>query len=747
MSTLHTMKDFVWPSLADEDYHGLAQKRAMVVFCFIGAFVGTALGMEKLIVQFPEKFWVNLIPTIGSILYLSGPIWVLMGGEHKRISFLILCLAFCIISFNAYNNGSLLSEDVVFFIPWTLYFVLVIGWKAGIMAMLLVAGTLVGFFNYADHLPGPIFDINPENMTALIFKVVLINVVMVGIGAAIFNSQTERMAIGLKQALLTKDNSQKAAEAADRAKSEFLANMSHEIRTPMNGVMGMAELLAKTELDKKQQTFADIILQSGGALLTIINDILDFSKIDAGQMELDPAPFKLAEAIEDVATLVSTRVVEKDLEMIVRIAPTLPEYFVGDVGRIRQIVTNLVGNAVKFTEKGHILVDVDGHVNCESIAELSFRIEDTGVGIPKEKLSDVFEKFSQVDNSATRKHEGTGLGLAITSALVELMDGEIDVQSTEGRGSVFSFKISLPVEAGEPRKVPPIDISGKRVLIVDDNPINRSILIEQLESWQFDCAAVNGGAEALKFLRIAEQQSLSVDLIILDYHMPEMNGGDLTRAIRSGDVMRDIPIVMLASVDQTEDGRVFSSLGVQAYLVKPARSSLLLETIVDVLGKENPYLPGKSNNAAISDVASAEKIKPNRFGACTGIDVLIAEDNEVNKILFQQVLEQTPYSFKIVENGREALQLYERFDPKLICMDVSMPIMSGLEATSKIRSLERGTGKRIPIIGVTAHAINGDRERCLEAGMDDYMPKPISTDMLQEKIRTWIEDAQVQSVH
>ncbi|MEM8652471.1 MAG: response regulator [Pseudomonadota bacterium] len=745
MSTLHTMKEFVWPSLADEDYHGLAQKRAMVVFCFIGAFVGTALGMEKLIVQFPEKFWVNLIPTVGSILYLSGPIWVLMGGEHKRISLLILCLAFCIISFNAYNNGSLLSEDVVFFIPWTLYFVLVIGWKAGILAMLLTVSTLVGFFSFADHLPAPVFDINPENVTALIFKVVLINVIMVGIGAAIFNSQTERMALGLKQALRTKDSSQKAAEAADRAKSEFLANMSHEIRTPMNGVMGMAELLAKTELDKKQQTFADIILKSGGALLTIINDILDFSKIDAGQMELDPAPFKLAEAIEDVATLVSTRVVEKDLEMIVRIAPTLPEYFVGDVGRIRQIVTNLVGNAVKFTEKGHILVDVDGHVSCENIAELSFRIEDTGVGIPKEKLLDVFEKFSQVDNSATRKHEGTGLGLAITSALVELMNGEIDVQSTEGQGSVFSFKISLPVEPGEPRKVPPIDISGKRVLIVDDNPINRSILLEQLESWQFDCAAVNGGAEALKFLRIAEQQNLNVDLIILDYHMPEMNGGDFTLAIRSGDVMKEIPIVMLASVDQTEDGKVFSSLGVQAYLVKPARSSLLLETIVEVLGKENPYLSGKVESVATSRATSTNKVNPNRFGACTGIDVLIAEDNEVNKILFQQVLEQTPYSFKIVENGREALQLYERLNPKLICMDVSMPVMSGLEATSKIRSLERGTGNRIPIIGVTAHAINGDRERCIEAGMDDYMPKPISTDMLQEKIRNWIEnkDAQI----
>jgi signal transduction histidine kinase len=287
------------------------------------------------------------------------------------------------------------------------------------------------------------------------------------------------------------------AESADRAKSEFLANMSHEIRTPMNGVLGMAELLIRTDLDTRQRTFADVILKSGNALLTIINDILDFSKIDAGQLSLDPAPFRLGEAIEDVATLVSTRVAEKDLELIVRVDPELPACVVGDVGRIRQIVTNLVGNGVKFTEKGHVLVDVSGHIQ-DGTAHITIRVEDSGIGIPDKMLEKVFEKFSQVDSSSTRRHEGTGLGLAIASRLVYLMGGEMGVQSEFGRGSTFWFTIPLTVyEDVEPAKPVPFDVSGARVLVIDDNRINRDILLEQLRSWNFDCAAAENGEVGL----------------------------------------------------------------------------------------------------------------------------------------------------------------------------------------------------------------------------------------------------------
>lgn len=383
----------------------------------------------------------------------------------------------------------------------------------------------------------------------------------------------------------------KVAQYADRAKSEFLANMSHEIRTPMNGVMGMAELLGKTELNAKQSMFTDVIIKSGAALLTIINDILDFSKIDAGQMVLDPAPFRLTETVEDVATLVSSKAAEKDLELIVRIDPKLPNMLVGDVGRLRQITTNLIGNAVKFTDQGHVYVNVDGVIQDgvvqdggKAIAKLRFTVEDTGIGIASDKITSVFDKFSQADASATRKHEGTGLGLSIASSLVELMGGKIGAESELDVGSTFWFEIDLPVhnEQAQPKQTP-MDVSGSKILIVDDNVVNRSILLEQMASWKFDNAAAVSGEEGLEVLRIAHQQNIKIDCVIMDYHMPGMNGGDTIKAIRNDPALKDTSVIMLTSVDETADGKLFSSLGIQAHLTKPTRSSLLFETIINVL--------------------------------------------------------------------------------------------------------------------------------------------------------------------
>ncbi len=320
------------------------------------------------------------------------------------------------------------------------------------------------------------------------------------------------------------EEAQRRAELADRAKSEFLANMSHEIRTPMNGVLGMAELLSKTELTGKQRTFADIIVKSGNALLTIINDILDFSKIDAGQLVLDPAPFNLAEAIEDVATLISVRAREKDLELAVRFDPSLPRCFTGDAGRIRQIVTNLMGNAVKFTETGHVLVDVSS-VNTGPVTRIRVSVSDTGIGIAQDKLDSVFEKFSQVDGSSTRRHEGTGLGLAIASRLVELMGGKIGAHSAPGEGSTFWIELDLPARKEEKKTMAmPIDVTGARVVIIDDNEVNRAILLEQMASWSFDACAAASGEQGIAILKAAHGYGLSVDCVVLDYQMPGMNG-------------------------------------------------------------------------------------------------------------------------------------------------------------------------------------------------------------------------------
>ena len=537
-----------------------------------------------------------------------------------------------------------------------------------------------------------------------------------------------------------------AAENADRAKSEFLANMSHEIRTPMNGVMGMAELLSRTELDAKQAMFTDVIVKSGSSLLTIINDILDFSKIDAGQMELDSAPFKLSEAVEDVATLVSSKVAEKDLELIVRVDPVLPEILVGDVGRIRQIITNVLGNAVKFTEMGHVYVNVDGDIvegeGCQ-VAKLKVRMEDTGIGIPKEELEKVFDKFSQVDTSATRKHEGTGLGLSIASSLVKLMGGKMGVESEVGVGSTFWFEVDLPVHSEQrAKKRVPVDVTGSRVLIVDDNEVNRSILLEQMGSWKFDAAAAVDGTEALAIMRAMSEQGAALDCVIMDYHMPGLNGGDTIMAMRGYAALAGVPVIMLTSVDETEDGKAFSSLDVQGHLTKPTRSSLLLETIIKVLqdDREKSRIQPEVGEAQVDEQAeAASDTGRGLLINAEEIDILVCEDNEVNQIVFTQILQATGYRFRIANNGKEGFSLYKNLKPSVIIMDVSMPLMNGLETTRAIREMEAACDTHTPIIGVTAHAIKGDMEKCFEAGMDDYLSKPVSPDMLEEKIENWME--------
>ncbi|KXG85820.1 hybrid sensor histidine kinase/response regulator [Agrobacterium bohemicum] len=550
------------------------------------------------------------------------------------------------------------------------------------------------------------------------------------------------------------------AKAADMAKSEFLANMSHEIRTPMNGVLGMAELLAKSKLDTRQRTFTDVIVKSGNALLTIINDILDFSKIDAGQMTLRSTTFDAAEAVEDVASLLSSQAMEKNIELIVSIDPSFHHLVSGDAGRFRQIATNLIGNAIKFTETGHVLIELVAESVDDSELIMNLRVQDTGIGIAQHQLNRIFEKFNQADTSSTRRHEGTGLGLAITVALVGLFGGKVDVESVVGQGSTFTVTLPLRIVGNRSEQnAGPIDTKKVSVLVIDDNAVNRQILTEQLTSWGVDGYAAASGPAGLAILEEAAAIGFDIDAVILDCHMPDMDGVQVARTIRGDPRLCDTAIVFLTSMDSVHRE---PEIQFDAHLMKPVRARLLRKTLTDVVrtrraeralqdqlggrdGSESPAPVRKSSDTGHRpnageqghrDETRATEVRPN-----TGsLDVLIAEDNDVNQIVFTQILQQTNLDFRIVSNGKKAVEAWRIDRPSIILMDVSMPVMNGHQATQAIRAEEQNmpNGTRVPIIGVTANAQDSDRDLCLSVGMDDYLSKPISPELLQAKIEKWL---------
>ncbi len=523
-----------------------------------------------------------------------------------------------------------------------------------------------------------------------------------------------------------------AAERSDLSKSEFLANMSHEIRTPMNGIMGMAELLQGCDLPPRETDFVNVISRSGEALLTIINDILDFSKIASGHMELDENPFHLRDCIEDITALLSTKITDTGIDLLLRVQPDLPTSYLGDVGRIRQILTNIVGNAVKFTHKGHVLIDVSGQVENET-AQLTIKVVDTGIGIAPEKLDHVFNKFNQADNSTTRQYGGTGLGLTISKDLAELMGGSIAVESSVGKGSTFTISINLPVQEDIIKpKLDHLNISGLKILVIDDNEVNRDILKEQLTYWGCQCIAAPSAKVGLAVLDRAKQKNIKLDLIIVDYQMPQSNGEDFIKALKAHADHAHMPTIMLSSVDRSELRQRMKALSISAFLTKPARGSVLHNTIGDVMyGHLTKQAPAPS-----APLQSSER--PNEPVTSGHIDVLIAEDNEVNQIYASYVMEELGLSFKIVPDGKIAVEKWKLLSPKVILMDISMPEMNGWEATAAIRTIETAQNlPRTPIIAVTAHAMKSDKDECLEKDMDDYLSKPLSITGLKEKLTLW----------